>query len=89
MNPMNPPNPPDTGAHGSPAAPVAAHAPNAVRTPGTSKTLLVPYYEHPSVRPAEWDALIAAAPGVYGVVLNPQERGAALYCAVPGAGDHP
>ncbi|MFF1299706.1 MULTISPECIES: spherulation-specific family 4 protein [unclassified Streptomyces] len=34
-------------------------------------TLLVPYYEHPSVRPAEWDALIAAAPRLYGVVLNP------------------
>ncbi|MEU5315613.1 spherulation-specific family 4 protein [Streptomyces sp. NPDC021056] len=34
-------------------------------------TLLVPYYEHPSVRPAEWDALIAAAPLLYGVVLNP------------------
>ena len=34
-------------------------------------TLLVPYYEHPSVRPAEWDALITAAPRLYGVVLNP------------------
>lgn len=33
--------------------------------------LLVPYYEHPSVRPAEWDALIAAAPRLHGVVLNP------------------
>ncbi len=33
--------------------------------------LLVPYYEHPSVRPAEWDAIIAAAPRLYGVVLNP------------------
>lgn len=35
------------------------------------KTLLVPYYEHPVVRPAEWDALLAAAPRLYGVVLNP------------------
>lgn len=33
--------------------------------------LLVPYYEHPSVRPAAWEALIAAAPQLYGVVLNP------------------
>jgi hypothetical protein len=33
--------------------------------------LLVPYYEHPSVRPAEWDAIIEAAPRLYGVVLNP------------------
>lgn len=24
--------------------------------------LLVPYYEHPSVRPAEWEAIVAAAP---------------------------
>ncbi|ANS64733.1 hypothetical protein SLINC_2509 [Streptomyces lincolnensis] len=34
-------------------------------------TLLVPYYEHPSVRPAEWDAIVEAAPRLYGVVLNP------------------
>ncbi|WP_405643175.1 spherulation-specific family 4 protein [Streptomyces sp. NBC_00019] len=34
-------------------------------------TLLIPYYEHPSVRPAEWNAIIAAAPRLYGVVLNP------------------
>ncbi|MGC0332457.1 hypothetical protein RKD23_005447 [Streptomyces sp. SAI-170] len=34
-------------------------------------TLLVPYYEHPDVRPAEWEALLAAAPRLYGVVLNP------------------
>jgi hypothetical protein len=34
-------------------------------------TLLVPYYEHPSARPAEWDAIVAAAPRLYGVVLNP------------------
>ncbi|MEU6381739.1 spherulation-specific family 4 protein [Streptomyces sp. NPDC046909] len=40
--------------------------------------LLVPYYEHPSVRPAEWQALIAAAPHLYGVVLNPAS----------GPGDH-
>lgn len=33
--------------------------------------LLIPYYEHPSVRPAEWEAIIAAAPRLYGVVLNP------------------
>lgn len=33
--------------------------------------LLIPYYEHPSARPAEWDAIIAAAPRLYGVVLNP------------------
>ncbi|MEV7001094.1 spherulation-specific family 4 protein [Streptomyces sp. NPDC093982] len=33
--------------------------------------LLIPYYEHPSVRPVEWDAVIAAAPRLYGVVLNP------------------
>ncbi|MDG9716155.1 spherulation-specific family 4 protein [Streptomyces sp. DH24] len=33
--------------------------------------LLVPYYEHPTVRPAEWDAIVAAAPRLYGVVLNP------------------
>ncbi|MGC5035517.1 MULTISPECIES: spherulation-specific family 4 protein [unclassified Streptomyces] len=36
-------------------------------------TLLVPYYEHPSVRPAEWDAIVAAAPRLYGVVLNPAD----------------
>ncbi|MFF7979038.1 spherulation-specific family 4 protein [Streptomyces sp. NPDC007901] len=34
-------------------------------------TLLVPYYEHPAVRPAEWDAIVAAAPRLRGVVLNP------------------
>ncbi|MER5885230.1 spherulation-specific family 4 protein [Streptomyces sp. NPDC001941] len=33
--------------------------------------LLVPYYEHPVHRPAEWEALIAAAPRLYGVVINP------------------
>ncbi|MFJ8633596.1 spherulation-specific family 4 protein [Streptomyces sp. NPDC093568] len=33
--------------------------------------LLIPYYEHPSARPAEWDAIVAAAPRLYGVVLNP------------------
>ncbi|MEU9982971.1 spherulation-specific family 4 protein [Streptomyces sp. NPDC050856] len=33
--------------------------------------LLVPYYEHPADRPAEWDAIVAAAPRLYGVVLNP------------------
>ncbi|WRZ93338.1 spherulation-specific family 4 protein [Streptomyces sp. NBC_01007] len=71
MNQPNPLNPPDTGAHGSSAAPAAAREPNVARTPGTSKTLLVPYYEHPAVRPAEWDALVAAASRLYGVVLNP------------------
>jgi hypothetical protein len=35
--------------------------------------LLVPYYEHPTVRPAEWEALIAAAPQLHGVVLNPAD----------------
>ncbi|MFC7266174.1 spherulation-specific family 4 protein [Streptomyces lutosisoli] len=39
--------------------------------PSASGPLLVPYYEHPSVRPAEWDALIAAAPRLHAVVLNP------------------
>ncbi|MGW1543606.1 spherulation-specific family 4 protein [Streptomyces sp. NPDC002309] len=34
-------------------------------------SLLVPYYEHPAVRPAEWDAIVAAAPFLHGVVLNP------------------
>ncbi|MFD7340368.1 spherulation-specific family 4 protein [Streptomyces violascens] len=33
--------------------------------------LLVPYYEHPAEQPEAWDALIAAAPSLYGVVLNP------------------
>ncbi|MDQ0990467.1 spherulation-specific family 4 protein [Streptomyces sp. V3I7] len=33
--------------------------------------LLVPYYEHPSVRPAEWESIALAAPRLYGVVLNP------------------
>ncbi|MDQ1011249.1 hypothetical protein QFZ82_005734 [Streptomyces sp. V4I23] len=33
--------------------------------------LLVPYYEHPADRPAAWDAVVAAAPRLYGVVLNP------------------
>ncbi|WP_309096452.1 spherulation-specific family 4 protein [Streptomyces sp.] len=42
-------------------------------------TLLVPYYEHPAARPAEWDAIVAAAPRLYGVVLNPAD----------GPGDHP
>ncbi|UUU21455.1 spherulation-specific family 4 protein [Streptomyces sp. DSM 40750] len=40
---------------------------------GTSArpSVLVPYYEHPSARPAEWNALVTAAPSLYGVVLNP------------------
>ncbi|MCS0636310.1 spherulation-specific family 4 protein [Streptomyces sp. LP05-1] len=39
--------------------------------PPASRHLLVPYYEHPALRPAEWDALVAAAPRLYGVVVNP------------------
>ncbi|MET7621674.1 spherulation-specific family 4 protein [Streptomyces sp. NPDC005408] len=35
------------------------------------KTLLVPYYEHPAEQPDAWDALVAAAPRIHGVVLNP------------------
>ncbi|WP_406001317.1 spherulation-specific family 4 protein [Streptomyces sp. NBC_00829] len=35
------------------------------------KTLLVPYYEHPVEQPDGWDAVVAAAPRLYGVVLNP------------------
>ncbi|MFG2333732.1 spherulation-specific family 4 protein [Streptomyces sp. NPDC048604] len=35
-------------------------------------TLLVPYYEHPAERPEAWAALVAAAPRLYGVVLNPE-----------------
>ncbi|MFG2636606.1 spherulation-specific family 4 protein [Streptomyces sp. NPDC048362] len=42
-------------------------------------TLLVPYYEHPAVRPAAWAAVLAAAPRLHGVVLNPAS----------GPGDHP
>ncbi|CAM5259178.1 spherulation-specific family 4 protein [Streptomyces narbonensis] len=34
-------------------------------------SLLVPYYEHPADRPEAWSALVAAAPTLYGVVLNP------------------
>ncbi|NUK88650.1 spherulation-specific family 4 protein [Streptomyces lunaelactis] len=37
------------------------------------KTLLVPYYEHPAERPDAWDAVVAAAPRLYGVVLNPAD----------------
>ncbi|MFD4138157.1 spherulation-specific family 4 protein [Streptomyces sp. NBC_00390] len=35
------------------------------------KRLLVPYYEHPAARPDAWDAVVAAAPRLYGVILNP------------------
>lgn len=35
--------------------------------------LLVPYYEHPTARPAEWEAIAASAPLLYGVVLNPAD----------------
>ncbi|MEE1755162.1 spherulation-specific family 4 protein [Streptomyces sp. SP18CS02] len=41
--------------------------------------LLVPYYEHPAVRPAEWDAIIGSASRIHAVVLNPAS----------GAGDAP
>lgn len=34
-------------------------------------SLLVPFYEHPAERPDAWGALLAAAPRLYGVVLNP------------------
>ncbi|GAA3370581.1 hypothetical protein GCM10020367_17770 [Streptomyces sannanensis] len=37
------------------------------------KTLLVPFYEHPDVRPEAWAAVLAAAPRLYGVVLNPAD----------------
>ncbi len=37
------------------------------------KTLLVPYYEHPAEQPDAWDALVTAAPRLYGVVLNPAD----------------
>ena len=38
----------------------------------TPSSLLVPYYEHPAERPEGWAALLAAAPRLYGVVLNPE-----------------
>ncbi|WP_351236745.1 spherulation-specific family 4 protein [Streptomyces sp. NPDC002133] len=34
-------------------------------------SLLVPLYEHPADRPDAWRTVIAAAPRLYGVVLNP------------------
>ncbi|MFE1552361.1 spherulation-specific family 4 protein [Streptomyces sp. NPDC058718] len=34
-------------------------------------SLLVPYYEHPADRPEAWSSLVAAAPSLHGVVLNP------------------
>lgn len=37
----------------------------------SSRRLLVPLYEHPAERPDVWRRLIAAAPDLYGVVLNP------------------
>ncbi|MGW1142893.1 spherulation-specific family 4 protein [Streptomyces zhihengii] len=33
--------------------------------------LLVPYYEHPAEQPAAWDLLVAAAPRLHAVVVNP------------------
>ncbi|MGW7195060.1 spherulation-specific family 4 protein [Streptomyces chryseus] len=35
------------------------------------KKLLVPFYEHPAQRPDAWEAVVRAAPRLYGVVLNP------------------
>ncbi|MBT2504719.1 hypothetical protein J7I98_02165 [Streptomyces sp. ISL-98] len=35
------------------------------------ENLLVPLYEHPADRPEAWEAVIRAAPRLYGVVLNP------------------
>lgn len=37
----------------------------------THRDLLVPFYDHPADRPDAWERLIAAAPRLYGVVLNP------------------
>lgn len=37
----------------------------------TTSSLLVPFYEHPADRPEDWAAVLAAAPALYGVVLNP------------------
>ncbi|MEU6930151.1 spherulation-specific family 4 protein [Streptomyces sp. NPDC046385] len=37
----------------------------------TTPSLLVPFYEHPADRPEDWSAVVAAAPALYGVVLNP------------------
>ncbi|WP_282691873.1 spherulation-specific family 4 protein [Streptomyces sp. CC208A] len=36
-----------------------------------NRSLLVPFYEHPTDRPEDWAALLAAAPTLHGVVLNP------------------
>ncbi|CAM5650545.1 Phage tail protein OS=Streptomyces alboniger OX=132473 GN=CP975_23525 PE=4 SV=1 [Streptomyces alboniger] len=33
-------------------------------------TLLVPLYVHPAADPAAWRTLVAAAPRLYGIVLN-------------------
>ncbi|MEW2168234.1 spherulation-specific family 4 protein [Streptomyces sp. NPDC007084] len=54
-----------------PPTPALSHGPGAPAAPRTARNLLVPYYEHPLVRPAEWEALLAVAPRLYGVVLNP------------------
>jgi hypothetical protein len=45
------------------------------------KDLLLPFYEHPADRPDGWDAVVAAAPRLYGVVLNPANG--------PGSGPDP
>ncbi|MFJ9828537.1 spherulation-specific family 4 protein [Streptomyces sp. NPDC101160] len=37
----------------------------------TPSSLLLPFYEHPADRPDDWAAVVAAAPALYGVVLNP------------------
>ncbi|MFM9558784.1 MULTISPECIES: spherulation-specific family 4 protein [Streptomyces] len=52
----------------APATPRPAPAP---ATRPSRPSFLVPYYEHPRDRPAAWDALVDAAPLLYGVVLNP------------------
>lgn len=56
--------------------------------PGTRGSLLVPMYVHPAVAPAGWRALEAAAPRLYGVVLNaadgPGDRPDPVYTAAAG-----
>ncbi|MET9347924.1 spherulation-specific family 4 protein [Streptomyces termitum] len=38
-----------------------------------SRSLLVPFYEHPADRPEDWAALTGAAPSLHGVILNPAD----------------
>ncbi|MEV6551907.1 spherulation-specific family 4 protein [Streptomyces sp. NPDC051597] len=80
-HPHAPPVPP--ALHTAPAphpAPATSAAPAPQPAPATSaapappapeRTLLVPFYDHPADRPDAWERLIAAAPRLYGVVLNP------------------